>query len=341
MTPSPLQGPDPALEVAVVVLNYRTPRLVADCLESLCEQCEPARREVFVVDNASPDDSADQIDSLIRDRGWGDWARLVRSPINGGFAAGNNVGLRAADARVYILLNSDTIVRSGAVETLVRALDERGLGLVGPRLEWPDGRWQCSTFRFRTPLTELIAAGRLGWLGRRLPRHVVAVETETRQDDLDWASFACIAVERGVVDRLGPLDETYFMYFEDMDYCRRARLEGFRVGYEPSARVVHLRGGTSDVKQKTAERKRRPAYYYAARSHYFRTWYGAIGLVFANVLWTLGWMLSIPRGKSRAVAGEWRDIWADPRAGRPAGAPRAPGPGRLAHEPLRPGVASA
>lgn len=341
MTDKPVDDPCPTLEVAVVVLNYRTPALVADCLESLREQSEPGRREVFVVDNASPDDSAERIETMIRERAWGSWVRLVRSPVNGGFAAGNNVGLRAADASVYVLLNSDTIVRPGAVDTLAQALGAHDLGLVGPRLEWPDGRWQCSTFRFRTPLTELIAVGRLGWLGRRLPRHVVAVETETRRDDLDWASFACIALRREVVDRLGPLDETYFMYFEDMDYCRRARSEGFRVGYEPTARVVHLRGGTSDVKQKTVERKRRPAYFYAARSHYFRTWYGASGLFLANLLWTLGWLLSILRGKSRAVAGEWRDIWADPRAGRPAGAPQAPGPGHFAHEPIRTGVARA
>lgn len=312
-------------EAAVVVLNYRTPDLVVDCLRSLATQVDPARHEVIVVDNASPDDSADRVEHAISTEGWSPWARVVRSPINGGFAAGNNVGIKATQAGIVILLNSDTIVRAGALSGILDAMAARpALGLLGPQLEWPDGTPQISTFRFRTPLTELIATGRLGFLGRLFPGHVVARELDRPANDLDWVSFACVAIRRDVFDRVGLLDETYFMYFEDMDLCRHARQAGFKVGYEPTAHVVHLRGGTSDVKKKTAERKRRPGYYYAARSRYFRAWYGMGGFVLANLMWTLGWMLATIRGKSRAVRSEWRDIWASPVSGRPEGVPAAP-----------------
>ncbi len=202
-------------EAAVIVLNYRTPGLVVDCLASLEGQVAPARHEVVVVDNCSPDDSADRVETAIRERGWSPWARVVRSRVNGGFAAGNNVGIRATNAAIRILLNSDTIVRPGALAAMLDAMRDRpDLGLLGPRLEWSDAEPQISTFRFRTPLTELIAAGRLGWLGRRLPRHVVARELDAPADDLDWASFACIAVRAEVVERVGLLDETYFMYLD-------------------------------------------------------------------------------------------------------------------------------
>jgi N-acetylglucosaminyl-diphospho-decaprenol L-rhamnosyltransferase len=300
-------------EAAVVILNYCTPGLVVDCLRSLEGQVDPLHHDVVVVDNCSPDSSADRIESEIGVQGWQGWARVVRSPVNGGFAAGNNVGILATDARVRILLNSDTILRPGALRALLdRVFGDDSPGIVGPRLEWPDGVHQISTFRFRTPMTELIATGRLGLLGRLMPGHVVAREVHAACDDLDWTSFACVAIRDEVSAAVGLLDESYFMYFEDMDYCRRARSGGFRVGHEPGARVVHLRGGTSDVKQKTRERKRRPGYYYAARSRYFRSWYGMPGLVAANVLWTAGFLLAVVRGKSRAVEREWRDIWRGP-----------------------------
>lgn len=307
---------EPEHDAAVIVLNYRTPDLVVDCLRSLSAQIDPGRHEVVVVDNNSPDDSGDRIEAAIREHDWSAWARLVRSPVNGGFAAGNNVGIKATDARVRVLLNSDTIVRDGAMASLLAATrGEQAPGLVGPRLEWPDGEHQISTFRFRTPLTELISAGRvgrLGWLGRRLQGHVVANETHEARDDLDWTSFACVAIRDEVTRSVGLLDETYFMYFEDMDYCRRAKRAGFRVAHEPGARVVHLRGGTSDVKKKTQERKRRPAYFYAARSRYFRAWYGVPGWAIANLLWTLGWLLALVRGKSLAVERQWLDVWSGP-----------------------------
>lgn len=309
-------------DAAVIVLNYRTPGLVLDCLASLDGQIDPDRHEVVVVDNCSGDGSGEQIRLGIEQRGWQGWARVVESPINGGFAAGNNVGIRASRSRWCVLLNSDTIVRPGALGVLLEAADRSDgeVGLVGPRLEWPDGERQVSTFRFRTPLTELIAASRSGWLGRRFLGHVVANPVEAWCEDLDWVSFACVAIRREVVERIGLLDERYFMYFEDMDYCRHARGAGFRVAHEPAARVVHLRGGSSEVKRRTEERKRRPRYYYGARSHYFRSWYGLAGLWLANLLWLVGWGLSLIRGKSMAVAGEWRDIWTAAGAGRPGGA---------------------
>ncbi len=307
-------------QLAVIVLNYKTPGLVADCLQSLDGQIRPEMQEVVIVDNCSGDDSASQIEKVIESNGWGSWARVVRSPINGGFAAGNNVGIKSSNAEVYLLLNSDTIVRDGAIETLMRTLDEfPEIAMLSPQLEWPDGEHQISTFRYPTPITEMIYASRLGLVERFFPKHVVARELHEFTRGLDWTSFACIAIRREVFNAIGLLDEDYFMYFEDVALCRRATQAGFVIAYQPDAHVVHLRGGSSPVKEQTRQRKRRPAYYYAARSHYLRSFYGVLGHILANLLWMTGWMIGALRGRTGAVAHEYIDIWTSPKYKVPIG----------------------
>ena len=302
------------LDLAVVLLNYRTPALVVDCLESMVGQIDQQSQRVVVVDNASGDGSADQIEQEIDARGWDGWVELVRSPVNAGFAAGNNVGIKHVDARVYLLLNSDTIVCDGAIVTIMNTLVEHPeIHMLGPRLQWPDGQHQISTFRYRTPITEMLYASRLGILGRAFPNHVVARSLDEWTKGLDWASFACIAIRREVIDQIGLLDESYFMYFEDMAYCRKATMAGFCIAYQPEAQVIHLRGGSSPVKEATRQKKRRPRYYANARSHYFRSFYGLPGQCAANVLWMLGFVLGSLRGRNGAVEKEWIDIWASPK----------------------------
>ncbi len=302
------------LDLAIIVLNYRTPDLVIDCLCSLDGQVLPGTQRVVVVDNCSGDGSADRIESAIQEHGWGDWACVVRSPVNGGFAAGNNVGIKSVDADFYMLLNSDTIVREGAIKTLIDTLAAHPeVHMLGPQLEWPDGTHQISTFRYRTPISELLYASGLGLIANRFPKHIVARELHEWTIGIDWVSFACIVIRREVIETVGLLDEAYFMYFEDMAYCRRATRAGFTIAYQPAAHVVHLRGGSSPVKEATRQKKRRPMYYANARSHYFRSFYGVPGHVAANLLWMLGYMLGALRGRTGAVEKEWRDIWASPK----------------------------
>jgi N-acetylglucosaminyl-diphospho-decaprenol L-rhamnosyltransferase len=298
-------------QLSVIVLNYRTPELVFDCLASLENEIALHEGyEVVVVDNCSGDDSANQIEIAIQGHGWSKWARVERSPVNGGFAAGNNVGIQVTESDYLLLINSDTIVRPGAISTLMSKMDERAdLGMLGPCLEWPDGQYQVSTFRWRTPLTEMIAGSGLRIFEKLFPRHVVARPLTEFTDGLGWVSFACVLIRREVIDQIGLLDEHYFMYFEDMAYCRKAVKHGVKIGYEPDAHVVHLRGGSSPVKEQTKQRKRRPSYFYAARSHYFRSGFGYAGYLMANFFWIAGWLLGLARGRSRAVEGEFRDIW--------------------------------
>lgn len=139
--------------LSVVIVNYRTGRLVVDCLASLAGEVDADRDRVVVVDNDSGDGSAEVIEGAIGERGWGGWARVLRTGRNGGFAAGNNAGIRAAPAELYLLLNPDTWVREGMVGALVRFMEEHpAAGICGCRLEDPDGSPQGCGHPLPSPL---------------------------------------------------------------------------------------------------------------------------------------------------------------------------------------------
>lgn len=274
--------------VAAIVLNYRTPDLAASCARSALASLDPERDVVLVVDNASGDESAEKLRGELSAPSHPE-IRVIETERNGGFAFGNNAGIRAVEARAYLLLNSDTLVRAGAVERLFRFLQEHPrTGLVAPRLEWEDGEVQVSGFRFHRPITELIAGSATGPVQRALARWDVPLAVAQQARRVEWVSFAAVMIRAEVIHAIGVLDEKYFMYFEDADYCRAASRAGFEVWQEPAARVVHLRGQSSPVKRLTAARQRLPRYYYASRARYYRKNFGFGGWLAANLLWTAG-----------------------------------------------------
>ena len=254
---------------------------------------------------------------------------LVAAPTNGGFASGNNIGIRMVTAQYYLLLNSDALVRPGAIATLLETAQQYpDAGLYSPRLEWPDGRGQESCFRFHTPVSEFMGAAHTGIIDRLLQRFVVYWPVQTSIARPEWTSFACVMVRREVLDAVGLLDEGYFMYFEDMAFCRKARQAGWGVVHNPDARVVHLRGGTSTVKASASRKKRVPRYYYESRTRYFYQFYGIIGLWVANLLWWCGRAIAKMRlwlghRDKTAVERQWLDIWTNCMAPlRPYTAPK-------------------
>jgi GT2 family glycosyltransferase len=172
-----------------------------------------------------------------------------------------------------------------------------------------------SGFRFPTPWSEIISGSATGPLRHLLDRWDVPLPIEDEPSSPDWISFAAVLIRNEVLCEVGLLDEGFFMYFEDADYCRRARRAGWEVWQEPTARIVHLRGRTSPVKLLAVARKRRPRYYYAARSRYFRNAWGSAGLLVANLGFTVGWAVARlretvgnkqPHTVERQLADTWR-----------------------------------
>ena len=301
--------------LAIVVVNYRTPDLVLQLLGHLSEQVMPGQDVVVVVDNCSGDGSADLIEDGIRNRGWGEWAEIVRSPVNGGFSAGNNLGMQRCEASLYLLMNSDTYPRPGAIAELLQAAEANpDYGMLGPRLEDEDGSVQVSAFRFHTPLSEVDQAIAVAPLSRLLSPRAVSVAPSDTPEPAEWLSFACILIHREVLAAVGYMDDGYFMYFEDDDFCRMAATHGHRCLRWPAARVVHLRGKSSPVKRLTAARARLPAYYYESRSRYFLKWHGVLGWFLPNLAWQVGTVLDLlrrcmPGRTGRVPAWRFIDVW--------------------------------
>ena len=303
------------MRLAIVIVNYRTPKLVIDCLASLQTEVEVGQHCVIVVDNASGDNSVEQIHQAITANNWSEWVNVVPSPVNGGFSAGNNLGIEAVRADAYLLLNSDTIVREGAIASLLKAMETHPqAGLISPRLEWPDTTPQISCFRYRSPVSELIGSAATAPITQLLNSYDVPIPVSEEPIEPEWTSFACVLIRREVIEQIGLMDEGYFMYFDDIDYCRMARNAGWKILHWPLARVVHLRGGSSPVKAAMAARKRPKAYLYASRTRYFRKFYGSTGLLKANLFWLAGRAISRTRellGERPTHISEYasRDIW--------------------------------
>ncbi|NET07277.1 MAG: glycosyltransferase family 2 protein [Symploca sp. SIO2B6] len=261
----------------VVIVNYRTPNLTIDCLHSLVSEVQslPGTR-VVITDNNSGDNSVEQIQTAIETEGWGDWASLMPLERNGGFAFGNNAAIRPAlnssNPPPYILLlNPDTIVRPGALKVLVDFMKEHPqVGIAGSRLEDPDGTLQCSSFRFHSIFSEFNSGLRLH-IGRKFKERwaVVPPTLPKETTQIDWVAGASMIVRREVFDQIGLMDEGYFMYYEEADFCLQANKAGWSCWYVPESRVVHLVGQSSGVTDPKAKRKRRPKYWFDSRRRYF------------------------------------------------------------------------
>lgn len=275
----------------VIIVNYRTAPLTVQCLASLAPEV-PALRggRVIVVDNASGDDSLANVGAAIERRGWAGWAELIALPRNGGFAYGNNAAVRRvreldANFAAVVLLNPDTIIRPGAIACLAAFLDSNAeVGIAGALIEDPNGRPELSAHPDPSPLGELVAAAQLRLLERWLPRHAARPPSSFPHAS-DWVTGACMAVRREVLDAVGPLDEQYFLYFEEVDYCVRARRQGWSCWFVPGARVVHFEGASTGIQ---LARRRRPAYWFDSRRRFFVKRYGVFGLLAADLLWGIG-----------------------------------------------------
>lgn len=276
----------------VIIVNYRTPAMAVDCLASLAgEIAGLPGSKVMVVDNDSGDGSVSSISSAISERGWGEWAEVVPMARNGGFAYGNNAGLRAALAAAdtpdhILLLNPDTVVVPASLVALVAFMEAHPrCGIAGCRIEDGDGSVGCSAHNFPSPVSEFEQGLRFGPVSRWLTKYVVSPPLPSVAHRCGWVSGACMMLRRDVLEQVGLMDEGYFLYFEEVDYCRLAAMHGWEAWFTPEACVVHLEGASTGIDDL---RKRRAGYWYDSRRRFFTRHYGVPGLLLADLLWAIG-----------------------------------------------------
>jgi len=229
--------------VTAVIVNYQSYDELRTCLASLHQAS--GRLSVVVVDHASNPDAADRLTRTFPD------VRLLRMRENNGFAAGINQGARETDAPFLLLLNPDCALEPDAWCRLVACLEQHeSIGVVGPRIRNADGTVQQSARRFPDFTTAI--AGRSSWLTRVVPnnplsRHNLPVQgsSSTSRLDVDWVSGACMLVRREAFDAVGGMDEGFFLYWEDADFCQRLKRAGYGTMYCPDAVATHVGGRSS------------------------------------------------------------------------------------------------
>lgn len=230
-----------AIDLSIVIVNWNTRALLADCLAAIdrtVRSPEQICAEVVVVDNASTDGSVASVQTQFP------WVRLIEHRENVGFAAANNVALREVRGRAICLLNPDTVVQPGAIHHLWRILQAQSstpssIGIAGAQLLNADGSHQMSTGVFPSLWSELPVINRLlRPVHRTFTLHTA--EGKTPVQAVDWVSGAALMVRREVVDAIGLLDEAFWLYTEETDWCYRASRAGWDVVLAPEAQVFHL-----------------------------------------------------------------------------------------------------
>ncbi len=282
-----------APQLSVVVLSWNTRELLRACLRSLEDDIPCAPREVIVVDNASADGSADMVESEFPD------VVLLRNTENRLYAEGNNQGARAASGRYLCLLNSDTEVRPGALDSLTRFLDQNAsYAAVAPKLVNPDGTVQYACRKLPSLIDPVLQSTSIGkvppgkWLTNW--QHMAYFDHEHSRD-VAQPPGACLILRRDEFSSMGGLDESMSLFYNDVDFCRRLWNRGRKIRYFAAAEVMHHRGAST----RTYHWRERNAMFIRNRAQYFRKHYGRLGDRWMRIvtrLWSLENRLRIALG---------------------------------------------
>jgi GT2 family glycosyltransferase len=314
-----------SLDIAVVIVTYKCASLTIDCLQSIeRERSTPDMNiRAIVVDGASGDMPA--VASAVEARGWSSWVSLVQAPRNGGFGYGNNLGAQKAyedGPPDYIhFLNPDTIVRKGGICELARFLEtHKDVGIAGGSFENADGSDWSYAFRFPSMASELVPVAGV------LQRWNVIVPMSNEPQPVEWAGGASIMVRREVLDAIGGFDQKFFLYFEETDLCLRARQAGFSTWYVPASRIMHLGQQSTKAARPEDAPKRRSAFWFESRRHYFAANHGLPYAMAADALALLAYSIAYLKLIVRRRSDLWTPhyltdllrhsaFWANNRAG--------------------------
>ena len=255
--------------ISAIVVSYNTREMTLECLRALTADLAGVPSEVWVVDNASSDGSADAV------AGEFPAVRLVRSERNLGFGAANNRAMREAAGEHFLLVNSDAFLRPGCARALLECLGRHPEAAVaGPRIVRPDGSLQISCFRFPSPSRAVLENL---FVASLFPHHPVLGDyrrwAHDAEREVDWVIGACMLVRRRAYEEVGGFDERFFMYAEETDWQKRMRDAGWTVRFTPAGEVVHL-GGGSGRRSRQAVRA-----FHGSKEEFFRKHYGGAGVL--------------------------------------------------------------
>ena len=227
-------------DLSVIIVNWNTRELLLNCIDSFYRSIKGLTREIFVVDNGSRDGSVDSVRRAFPE------IELIQNQRNLGFAKANNAALRISTGRYALLLNTDVILKNGAIETLAEFMDRNpGVGIAGGQLINGDGSKQNSFDNFPSLTTEVLNKSLLRILfPKRYPSKRVNYSSPI---DVHSVIGACMIVRSQAIKEVGLLDEDYFFFMEETDWCYRMKSQGWRVCHVPRAEIMHLQGKTANL----------------------------------------------------------------------------------------------
>ena len=235
---------------SVIIINYKTPELTAQCIRSLFNLLSPENREIIVIDNNSNDDSVTKLQVE-----FGQKIKILANRKNLGFAGANNQGAALAQGDFLLFLNSDTIVKEDIFSSALKIFNANNkLGILSPNLLRENGQPQKMAYNYFPTFWRLIT---------RKSKQEMKIPKAARLLKVDWVSGCALIIKRDLFNQLGGWDDNFFLYFEDVDLCKRAKQAGYQVMVDLTANLIHLGGKSLQLSQ---ERKR---YYYEAQDYYF------------------------------------------------------------------------
>jgi len=289
------------MDLSIIIVSYNGREHLRKCLQSLAAHGPSVEHEVIVVDNASQDGSPEMVAAEFPQ------ARLLTLPKNVGFAAGANRGIKDAGGEAIVLLNPDSELKEDVFGPMLTYLrDNPDIGILAPKLRDEDGSLQLSCRRF--PTFSVALFNRYSLLTRLLPRNRFSARYLLTDWDhsaiaaVDWVSGACLMARRSLFEEIGPLDEGYFMYIEDVDLCQRVHRAGYKVVYFPEAAIMHHIGRSSHTlpSRSIVERHRSMWHYY--KKYLRRGWLLDI-VVAGGIALRCGYLLAWNRAK-RLLGGQ-------------------------------------
>ena len=240
------------MDVSIIIINYKSAQLVMECMDSIYQQTKQYSFEIIVVDNDSKDDCKEKILAKYAATRW------LQTGYNAGFARANNAGIRIANGEYILILNADTIITNGAIDTCISLLKQQADAVgCGVQLLNTDGSNQISGAHFVTGgLNTLLPLPYLGklirFLGYQLKSTVPSVQTIKDKIEVDWIVGAYIMVKKQILEKSGLMDEDFFMYAEEIEWCGRLRKQG-KLYLFAEPKVIHIGGGTSSDYYTTTE----------------------------------------------------------------------------------------
>jgi N-acetylglucosaminyl-diphospho-decaprenol L-rhamnosyltransferase len=286
------------VDVVVSIVTWRAAALTVDCLAALDPEIRGHRTaRAIIVDNDSQDGTFEAVRDAIVSMRWGDWAQIVRAPCNGGFAYGNNFAIRIAartfpGARYIMMLNPDAFIEAGSIRSAVSFLQANpSVGIVGGLCTDRNGMKAPSAFRFPSVIGEFVTQAELGVVNRLFPGHVICMPFSETPMPTDWVVGALSFIRREVFEAVQAFDEGYFLYYEETDFCLRARQHGWSTWHVPGIRALHLEGELTGVREGPGK-ARLPQYWFDSRRRYFILNHGISYAIAADLAAIVGALIS-------------------------------------------------